>query len=162
MFEIEILTKKGFKNSHGKHMLSYIFELGIKDITKVEYSPLYLIYGDISSAEAETLASELLSDKIIEDYVVNRHCDLSFEIVNSDEPSLGSSVSIIEVWYKKGVTDVVAESVVKAVKDLGIDKDVKVKAGHKYYLYGQTSQTVLNCIATKLIANTLVQEYKIK
>ena len=154
MFCIEIRTKKGFKNSHGEHVLSDISGIGIKDIVKVEYSPLYIIDGDITSAEAETIASELLSDKIIETYICSSEKQ-SFE----EDGKTGYPFSAIEVWYKKGVTDTVSESVIKAVKDLGILKEIKVKAGHKYYLYGKVSQTVLNDIATKLLANTLVQEY---
>jgi len=45
---------------------------------------------------------------------------------------------------------------------LGIEKEIKVKTGRKYYLYGKVSKTVLNYIATKLLANTLVQEYVVQ
>ncbi|MCA6080026.1 MAG: hypothetical protein LE169_03950 [Endomicrobium sp.] len=154
MFYIEIYTKKGFKNSHGEHVLSDILGIGVKDITKVEYSPLYVIDGDITSAEAETIASELLSDKIIETYICR-----SEKQSKEEDGKIGSPFSVIEVWYRKGVTDTVSESVVKAVKDLGILKEIKVKTGHKYYLYGKVSQIVLSDVATKLLANTLVQEY---
>lgn len=154
MFEIEIFTKKGFKNSHGERVLSDILGIGIKCVTKVEYSPLYVIDGDINSAEIKTIALELLSDKITENYVAKRHCECD------SKPVIDSDVSVIKVWYKKGVTDTVSESVVKAVKDLGIAKEVKVKTGHKYYMNGKATQAVLDKIATKLLANTLVQEYK--
>ncbi|GHT47152.1 hypothetical protein AGMMS49936_07340 [Endomicrobiia bacterium] len=158
MFEIEIFNKKGFKNSHGEHVLSDIFELAIRDITKVEYSPLYFIDGDINLSEAKMIAVELLSDKITESCTVRRYSDLNSKTVNLHM----LSASVIEVCYRKGVTDTVVESVMKAVKDLGIDKDIKVRAARKYYLYGTVSKTVLNIIAIKLLANTLVQEYKIK
>ncbi len=69
MFEIEICTKKGFKNSHGEHVLSDISGIGIEGITEVEYSSLYVIDGSITSEEAETIALELLSDKITETYI---------------------------------------------------------------------------------------------
>jgi phosphoribosylformylglycinamidine synthase len=158
MVEIEILTKKGFKNSHGERILSEIGELATKGITKVEYSPLYLIDGDIDISQAKMLATELLSDKITEYYALRR---LNSKDANSQEPLSASCVFIIEVWYKKGVTDTVAESVIKAIKDLGIDKHIKVRTARKYYLYGAARQITLNNIATKLLANTLVQEYKI-
>ncbi|MCA6070779.1 MAG: phosphoribosylformylglycinamidine synthase subunit PurS [Endomicrobium sp.] len=154
MFEIEIFTKKWFKNSHGERVLSDILGIGIKRVTKVEYSPLYVIDGDINSAELKTIALELLCDKIVENYVVKRHCECDLK------PVVDSDVSVIKVWYKKGVTDTVSESVVKAVKDLGIAKEVKVKTGHKYYMRGKATQAVLDKIATKLLANTLIQEYK--
>lgn len=166
-FEIEIFTKKGFKNLRGEHILSDICGLGIENITRVEYSPLYVVDGDMSFIEIEMIASEVLIDKITESYVI-RQCDTeccsrviseSFDVKETDRLNLGFSV--IEVWYKKGVTDTVSESVVKAVKDLGLTKEIKVKNGHKYYLYGEILHVTLNNIATKLLANTLIQECKI-
>jgi len=161
MFKIEILTKRGFKNPRGGHVLSDISGIGVKDVTKVEYSPLYVIDGGISSGEAETIACELLSDKITEDYRVYFMRNGDAECCSSDFVS-STDFSVIEVWYKKGVTDTVSESVVKAVKDLGIAKEIKVKTGHKYCLYGTIPQAVLNTIAVKLLANTLIQECKIR
>ena len=151
MYEIEILSKQGFKNVHGQHMLSEILQLGFKDVNKVEYSPLYKIEGQIDAAQAKIIASELLSDKITESYKVAK-----------GRISQNAKAAVIEVWFKKGVTDTVAESVVKAVKDLGINKDIAVKTGHKYYVYGKVSKFVLDNIAVKLLANTLIQEYEIK
>lgn len=150
MYEIEIMTKKSFANVRGEDLFSEIKGLGIKGITGSEYSALYKIEG-INSSEAKKIASELLSDKITESYVVRK-----------DSEESKSDASIIEVWYRKGVTDTVAESIVKAVKDLGIKNDVNVKTGHKYYIYGKMSKAMLEKIATGLLANTLIQEYKIK
>jgi len=169
MSEIEILTKRGFKNSRGENVLSDISGIGVKNVVKVEYSPLYIIDGDIDSAETERIASELLTDKITETYTIRPHLEtdgqqrcgtISDSIENTDFS--GSAFSVIVVWYKRGVTDTVSESVIKAIKDLGIAKEVKVKTGHKYYLYGEILRSALNNIAIKLLANTLIQEYKIR
>jgi phosphoribosylformylglycinamidine synthase len=172
MFEIEIRTKNGFKNPHGEHVLSDISGIGIEGVTEVEYSPLYVIDGGITLIEAETIALELLSDKITETYTCHYKKQsvvesLKIGIAASETAACTDSAIrpcsasfVVEVWYKKGVTDTVSESVIKAVKDLGIEKEIKVKTGHKYYLYGKVSQTALSEIATKLLANTLVQEYQ--
>ncbi|MDR1195816.1 MAG: phosphoribosylformylglycinamidine synthase subunit PurS [Endomicrobium sp.] len=151
MYEIEILSKAGFENVRGEHVHAEILQLGFKDVNKVEYSPLYKIEGQIDAAQAKTIALELLSDKITEKHRLTK-----------DGVSKKEKASVIEVWFKKGVTDTVSESVIKAVKDLGINNDISVKTGHKYYLYGKISNTVLDKIAAKLLANTLIQEYKIK
>jgi phosphoribosylformylglycinamidine synthase len=151
MFEIEIFVKKDFKDSRGEHVLSDIFGIGVKEVTRVEYAPFYILEGYINQNEARTIASELLSDKITE----------KFEICSNFTPKKYEK-SVIEVLYKKGVTDTVSESIVKAIKDLGISKDVKVKTGHRYYIHGNVSQEVLDKIAVKLLANILIQEYKIK
>ncbi|MDR3330702.1 MAG: phosphoribosylformylglycinamidine synthase subunit PurS [Endomicrobium sp.] len=155
MFRIEVFTKKCFKNLPGEHVLADICGIGIKNITKVDYSTLYIIDGSISYVEAKIIASKLLIDKITEAYVVHRY----FESLSKF--AFNINLSIIEVLYKKDVTDTVSESVVKAVKDLGIVKEIKVKTGCKYYLYGKSSYEVLNKIVTKLLANTLIQEYRI-
>ncbi|GMO65047.1 MAG: hypothetical protein Nk1A_2040 [Endomicrobiia bacterium] len=168
MFEIEILTKKGFRNSRGEHILSDICGLGIENVTKVEYSPLYVVNGDISFGETEIIASELLIDKITESYVI-RQCYTECcsrvisesSYVKETDDRLNPNFSVVEVWYKNGVTDTVSESVVKAIKDLDIAKEIKVKTGHKYYLHGEILKVTLNNIVTKLLANTLIQEYKI-
>ena len=68
----------------------------------------------------------------------------------------------IEVWLKHGVTDTVSESVVKAIKDLGIIDKVVVKTGHKYIFGGDVTVEKLTKIAKGSLANTLIQEYKIK
>jgi phosphoribosylformylglycinamidine synthase len=166
MSEIEILTKKGFKNSRGEHVLSDISGIGVRNVIKVEYSPLYIIDGDIDSAETERIASELLSDKVTETYIVRPRLKTDSRqysgFISDSNEETDPSFSVIVVWYKRGVTDTVSESVVKAIKDLGIAKEVKVKTGHKYYLYGEILQSTLNNIATKLLANTLIQEYKIR
>lgn len=154
MYEIEILSKSGFKNVRGEHIHSQVVQLGFKDVKKISYSPLYRIEGGISALEAKTIAAELLSDKITEMPKVR--------FVKSGKEEKNADASVIEVWFKKGVTDIVAESVVKAVKDLGIMKEISVKTGHKYYLYGGISGAQLDKIAVKLLANTLIQEYKTK
>ncbi|MDR1784548.1 MAG: phosphoribosylformylglycinamidine synthase subunit PurS [Endomicrobium sp.] len=168
MFEIEILTKKDFKDSRGERVLSDICGLGVTNVTKAEYSQLYVVDGDINLSETEMIASELLVDKVTESYIIRKCCaEYCSEVIlkSSDAKEndrLNSNFSVIEVWYKKGVTDTVSESVVKAVEDLGIVKEIKVKTGYKYYLYGKISRTILlNTIATKLLANTLIQECKV-
>jgi phosphoribosylformylglycinamidine (FGAM) synthase PurS component len=164
MYEIEILTKKGFKDPRGERVFSEISGLGVKGAEKVVYSQIYRIKGEITKAEAQKIASQLLSDKITETYKISvcetKNCScggVDFSSLPAD-----SSASLIEVFYKKGVTDTTAESVVKAVKDLGIKTEIKAAAGHKYYVYGRLSGNVLNNIATKLLANTLIQEYNIR
>ena len=66
MYEIEILSKSGFKNVRGEHIHSQVVQLGFKNVKKISYSPLYRIEGGINALEAKTIAAELLSDKITE------------------------------------------------------------------------------------------------
>ncbi len=154
IFEIEIKTKKGFVDPQGKHTSSDIASIGIKDISSVEYIAVYRLDGNINRKDAEFIGKELLSDKITEDFAVKEYEDLKKKKIEKNS---------IEVWFKHGVTDTVSESVVKAIKDLGIKEDVIVKTGKKYRLTGKNiDENKLRKIATGLLANTLIQEYLIK
>jgi phosphoribosylformylglycinamidine synthase len=170
MFEVEIFTKKNFKNSRGELVLSDILGAGVRSVSRVRYSPLYVIDGNISYGEVKTIASELLSDRIIETYVC-KNCAVednieSYErdmVFSDDEEkkTSASAYSTVKIWYKNNVSDPISESALKAIRDLGILREVKVKRVDKYYLYGEVSQKILGNIVTKLLANTLVQEYTV-
>ncbi|MDR1522754.1 MAG: phosphoribosylformylglycinamidine synthase subunit PurS [Endomicrobium sp.] len=159
MFCIEVFTKNEFKDSRGEHVLSDIISLDFNCVNKVEYCSLYLIDGKLFLKEVKLIASCLLSDKITESYSITKY--------DTENPSylfnnnVVTSKAVIDVLYKKGVTDTVSASVIKAVKDLGINKNIEVKTGHRYYLYGKLSKTILDGIACKLLSNTLIQEYKV-
>ncbi|MDR1418380.1 MAG: phosphoribosylformylglycinamidine synthase subunit PurS [Endomicrobium sp.] len=157
MFAIEVFTKNSFKDSRGKHILAYINLIGVKDVKKVNYCSLYIIEGNLLLNEVKMIASCLLSDKITENYTITK-CDIKDSCFND----VYVSKAMIEVLYKKGVTDTVSSSVIKAVKDLGINKEIEVKTGSRYYLNGKLSKAVLDNVACNLLANTLIQEYKIK
>ena len=154
IFEIEIKTKKGFVDPQGLHTVSDIAGIGIKDILSVDYVAVYRISGDITNKQSEIIAKELLSDKITEDFSIKQYNSLEDKKLEKNS---------IEVWYKHGVTDTVSESVVKAIKDLGIKEELTVKTGKKYCLKGKNIDgSKLKKIATGLLANTLIQEYLIK
>jgi len=153
IFEISIKMKKGFSNPHSAHLAGDIEGIGVKGIKSAEYMPVYRVDSDITKKQAEIIASELLSDKITEEFSIASYNSLSDKKIDKDS---------IEVWFKSGVTDTVSESVVKAIKDLGIENEVTVKTGHKYTFKGEIDDKKLTKIATGLLANTLIQEYKIK
>ncbi|MFA7074639.1 MAG: phosphoribosylformylglycinamidine synthase subunit PurS [Endomicrobiaceae bacterium] len=153
IFEIEIKTKKGFSDPHGIHTVSEIEGIGIKGVKSVDYIAVYRISGGITVKQAEEIAFELLSDKITEDFCIKQYKTLEQKKIENNS---------IEVWFKTGVTDTVSESVSKAIKDLGINEEVAVKTGKKYRLKGELNTSKLKKIATRLLANTLIQEYLIK
>lgn len=154
IFEIEIKTKAGFVDPQGLHTVSDIAGIGIKDISSVKYVAVYRIEGSITDKQATIIAKELLSDKITEDFEVKK-----YERIEDKKLEKNS----IEVWYKHGVTDTVSQSVVKAIKDLGIKEELVVKTGKKYCLKGNNiDANKLKKIATGLLANTLIQEYLTK
>ena len=68
----------------------------------------------------------------------------------------------VEVWYKPGVTDAVGDSVKKGVSDMGMSGVEEVKTGQVYILKGKLSKKDVERICSGLLANGVVQYYKIK
>jgi phosphoribosylformylglycinamidine synthase len=152
IYQIETTPKKGFSETHGKHILQDVKDSGIKGIKKISYSALFQLEGHLNLREIDRIARELLIDPITQTY----------SLLNPQNPrhSAAESGYEIEIWYKPGVTDTVAESVVKAVRDLGIDKHVKVKTGHKYVIETPLSKNAVEQTVKRLLANPMIQEYK--
>jgi len=156
IYQIEISLKKEFRDKHGEHVKHDIAELGVKGITEVKYLPVYRIEGNISLQEAERISSRLLIDPITEQYLVVDLEDKSYKRAAAEK---GLSV---EIWFKKGVTDTVAGSVAKAVKDIGVKEALKIDTGHKFVIKGNVPAAVIRQAAAKILYNSMIQECKIQ
>lgn len=158
IYQIEIQLKKDFRDRHGEHLRHDISDIGIKNPPNVKYSSVYKIEGDTDEKEIDKIASKLLVDPVTETYSVIR---IEIRKAAKRKKSPGQNKCGIEVWFKPGVTDTVSESVVKAVRDLGIDKELKVKTGRKFVFEGNISTKNLKQIAERLLVNPMIQEYRI-
>jgi phosphoribosylformylglycinamidine synthase len=133
--------------------------MGMKSAPKVNYYPVYRLDGNVSDGEVERIASKLLIDPITEKYTVS--CPEESPAPRGKKAKKSREHNI-EVWLKPGVTDTVAESVVKAIRDLGIPQQVKVKTGHKFVFKGTIAPAAVKQIAERLLVNPMIQEYTIQ
>ncbi|OIO75906.1 MAG: hypothetical protein AUJ85_01795 [Elusimicrobia bacterium CG1_02_37_114] len=154
-YKIEIFHKDGVFDAEGEKVKSDIRDLGISGIKKVKTEQLYIINGNLTDKEIETVCKELLIDSVVQEYRI-----VDFQTITSHTQT-ESDIYSIEVFYKKGVTDAVGESTLKAIKDMGIENVNSVRTGRKYLLIGSLAESDLGKIATRILANTVVQEYKI-
>jgi len=147
-YKILIEHKDNALDAESKGTLKDIIDLGLKTVKSIKVSQIYEISGDISLHEIEEISNDLLVDPITQKITIN-----------SDSKESGIA---IEVYYKSGVTDAVADTVHIGIKDMNIDKDVKVRTGKRYFLKGKLSSTNVKNIAEKILSNTVVQEYVIR
>jgi phosphoribosylformylglycinamidine synthase len=152
-YKIEVFTKDGFRDPHGEHVRHDIAELELGRVKKVVASALYLIEGELAEKDVRRIATELLIDPITQDFTV--------ETVPAAITVHGAGKHAIEVWFKHGVTDTVAESVTKAIADLGIIARLTVKTGSKFTLLGEISIKAVEQVARRLLANPIIQEFKV-
>ena len=149
---VEIRNKKEIFDAAGQGVKHGIFYLGIKNVTEVSTAQLYVISGDISYDDIIKLAEELLTDNITQEYSI---------YTSEDKLDTVRNVFVIDVFFKPGVTDTVGETAFKASKDIGVDSVKEAHTGFRYFISGKLDNKTLEKICNRLLANTVVQQYKI-
>jgi phosphoribosylformylglycinamidine synthase len=148
LFRIEVSVKAGFPDPEGDRLEKDIRDIGITTVKRARVSDVYLLEGELDEAEVVKIGQELLADPMVEDFSWGQG-----PLSRTD----GEDVHVIEVAYNPGVTDPVAGSVGKAIRDLGIATVTLVKTARKYSLQGDLSDQSLQSICDKLLVNTLIQ-----
>jgi phosphoribosylformylglycinamidine synthase len=152
-YTVEVCNKKGIPDAFGQEIRKSIRETGIPCIEEVFTADLYRLEGDISPEDIEKIAKDVLLDSVIQEYFLD-----DMHIKGKKE----EGCVVIDVFYKRGVTDAVADTVSVAIKDAGIKKEVRVSTGKRYYLKGSFTKEEIERICEKVLANRLVQEYLIR
>ena len=144
MYRIEVSVKEGFADPRSEGLLKDILDLGIKTVSRVRLSNVYLLEGKLDDKELLTICRELLTDPIVEEYSYH-------------ESPCPDGARLVEVAYNPGVMDPVEDSVKKGIRDLGITTVTAVRTAKKYLLWGDFSDDTLNSICDKLLVNSIVQ-----
>ncbi len=140
--------KASFPDLEGDRLEKDIRDIGITTVKQARVSDIYLLEGELDEAEMEKIGQELLADPVVEDFSWGEGPLSRVE---------GGDTHVIEVAYNPGVTDPVAASVGKAIRDLGIATVTSVKTARKYSLWGDLSEETLQSICDKLLVNSLIQ-----
>jgi phosphoribosylformylglycinamidine synthase subunit PurSL len=133
--------------------LSDAHALGFNDLRRIQCQDLYFIEGQLSSEEAQRLALELLSDP-----VVQRVEDSIFDNRGFDSRISSIESSILEVALRPGVTDPVAEQIVRAAHELGFAGVKRAATGLRFQVEG-LSATQIEKLAKQLLVNNVIQHW---
>ena len=152
-FKIEVFKKTGVFDSAGEGVKKDIADLNIKSVEKVITSEIYIISGRITDGDIEKIGRELLIDPVVQDFRFKR---ISSYNLAGDENTCANRT--IEVGFKLGVTDAVAETVQKGVKDMGIDGVDFIRTVKKFALVGNISKEEINLIKRRLLVNDIINE----
>jgi phosphoribosylformylglycinamidine synthase len=148
LFWIEVSVKARFPDPEGDRLEKDIRDIGIPTVKQARVSDVYLLEGELNEAEVIKIGQELLADPVVEDFSWGEGPLSLLE---------GGDTHVIEVAYNPGVTDPVAGSVGKAIRDLSIATVTSVKTARKYSIRGDLSERDLQSIRDKLLVNSLIQ-----
>ncbi|MHC4084013.1 MAG: phosphoribosylformylglycinamidine synthase subunit PurL [Planctomycetota bacterium] len=145
-WRFEVFNRSGFSDVHGNSILEEIKEFGISSVEAVQSAKVFLIEADFGDDFAQRVGKELLSDPVCEEYYIGR----------SGPPAGLAKATLIEVHLKSGVTDPVAESVMAALTDMGMEAG-HVRTARKYVLLGDIIQSQTDMIAKKILSNDVIE-----
>lgn len=152
-WKVEVSYKPDVFDAIGEGINQDIADLGIEGVERVRSLHLYWIEGELTECEINEICRSLLADTITQKY-----CFYNV-IQHSDESELGEDDWVVEVTYKPGVTDAVGDSVVKGIRDMGIDGVKSAKTGQKFVITGSINREQLERISKQLLANEVIQNF---
>jgi phosphoribosylformylglycinamidine synthase subunit PurSL len=132
--------------------------LGFDRITALDCQDLYFIEGELLPSDLDALAQKLLSDPVT-------------ELADWNAPSGGwqpagrglsvpAAEHVVEVALRPGVTDPVAEQIVRAAGVLQIKGVKRASTGLRFLIKGQEiSAADLHLLASRLLANPVIHRY---
>lgn len=149
LWQFRVAAKAGHADPTGRATLQLLQDFGIASVCSVRYSKIFTI--DLSdSCERDTvsrIASDLLTDPVTE------QCD----ILHPDVISLLEADAVaIEVHFRPGVMDNVANSAMLALREMGI-KTHSVRTARRFVLSPSPSAEELRRIP-RLLGNDCVEE----
>ncbi|MBI5243351.1 MAG: phosphoribosylformylglycinamidine synthase subunit PurS [Elusimicrobia bacterium] len=152
-YVVEVASKLGFNDAPGIALLGQMPSIGVCGAREVRVSSLYEITGRLSHSQMDILGRGLLCDPITQEF----RLDLS---ASSSAFLIGPHWRV-EVWFRPQVTDPVGESVCKAVADMGLPEPDGVRTGTAYQFVGRITQSQIEKVVAKLLANPVIHRTKV-
>jgi len=148
-YYIEVYWKSDLPDGRAIELLDQVRQLGLAGISRVWVSTLYFLKGELSLPQVRQLAESLLVDPIVEDF---RYGLVEHRASESHE-------QVVEVGFHPGVTDSVAENLLRRAHQMGIHSLEAAATGTRYRFEGNITPEDLRQIACQLLANEVIQHF---
>ena len=151
LWEVDVYPSEGQPDRPAMDVAAAARELGIAAELSVRSGRGFLIEGeDITAAEVERLAAGLFADPVVESTLVAPVGDAKL----TKAPS--GFAQLVQVLPKPGVMDPVAQSVQRAMRELGTDPSA-VRTLKKYW-FAELSEEALLALTSRVLANDAVEQ----
>ena len=132
--------------------------LGLHQVQSIACYDLYFVRGLLDREQVQQLADQLLHDPVthqVETTIMEEQSGSREVITEITAPE-----GVIEVTLRPGVTDPVAEQILRAAKIIGITNINAASTGLRFFVKGESiSNAVLHQLAKSLFANDVIQRY---
>ncbi|MEN3013955.1 MAG: phosphoribosylformylglycinamidine synthase subunit PurS [Endomicrobiia bacterium] len=138
------------KNKDYKDLINEINTISPVKIHRMNINKIYSFSG-VNDSEITFIVETLLVDPFLENYKVKK----------KKQKKENNDKTIINIWYKPAVLDVVANTISNAVRYLGINKSIEVHSGTQLILEPAIKEKYVKEILEKIFLNPLIQYYEI-
>jgi phosphoribosylformylglycinamidine synthase II len=136
--------------------LNDVHALGFQHLRSIQVQDLYFIEGQLSQEDLQQLALNLLSDPVTQ---LASWIELPSQLSPSEDDSV-----ILEVALRSGVTDPVAEQLLRAAHELHLNGVHRAATGQRFVLcFDEDTDRIstTQSIAKSLLANNVIQRWMI-
>jgi len=178
-WKIEVSLKPDIPDAIGRGIAQDIEDIGIanaqpvvlrrrgEEAVQVHYAHIYWLDGEVKEEEIERICEDLLVDVVTQLYSYQKESDqdkATSPVLNESELAKVQETKSYEVVvsFKPGVTDTVGESVIKGIRDLGINNIPSARTGQKYVITGELEYNQVEDISRKLLANDVIQNFEVR
>jgi phosphoribosylformylglycinamidine synthase len=154
---IEVFWRTAEPDGRALVLSLQIAHVGIERVESVQVSELTFLQGVLSARDVERLADELLVDPIVEGY--RWWSGDSVAALQARRRADQGEDLAVEVGYRPGVTDPVADRLHRRMRALDIGCVDAVATGTRYVFTGDLSERDLHVIAEQVLCNDVIQTY---
>ena len=148
-WRIEVLVRSDMPDPAGNAALRSLHQAGLTGITSVRSRRGFLLGAGLTAAQAGQVASTVLMDPVTD----------RFELLAPDAlpPAPAAGTHRVSILLRPGVTDPVAHSVEKAMRDLGLPA-VAAATYKAYEVAGTVDAAALAAAARRVLGNDVIQQ----
>jgi phosphoribosylformylglycinamidine synthase len=150
-----IVTSIANPDARSTALLQDAHALGLTSITEITCSDIYFIQGHATSDQLERLGREILHDPLTES-IQWQVCETSGDTKIREQ----TAGLVVEVSLRAGVTDLVAEQIVRAAHTLSLTDINAASTGQRFVIKGANSDgSDVRLLAERLLCNPVIQRY---
>ncbi len=149
LWEVDIYPASGQPDLAAEALVAEAHDLGLESL-QLKAGRGYLIEGKLDRSQIQTIAEQLLADRVVETTVV---AEVGAAELHAPPQN---NMQAVHVLPKPGVMDPVAESALSAIADFDIEVEA-VRTLKKYWL-PELSAEQLDLVSKKLLANDAIEQ----
>ena len=157
LWEIEIHPATHLPDREAERVRNQCQVLGAASIREARSARSFLIEGDLSADQIAKIATGSLVDTVVETHRIINHSSNGKPAASTVTAAPTGAESLLNVLFKPGVTDNVADTTKHALVDLGFAVSA-VRTCHKYWFNGDAAKPDLTRVANKVLANDAIQQ----